>query len=132
MPLLDAATIEQDMDAVSVGEDSGGKLSDGVVGRQIGGVDGCLATEFLDRFFCLLIRRVALGIVSKLSEGLEVPIYLDKEDVCSCFGEGNRHRLTNSSCASCYEGGLPLERVELLYSGHRLCETPVVIGMTQL
>jgi hypothetical protein len=42
--------------------------------------------------------------------GLGVGVkYLDEEDVCSCFGEGDGHRLPDSSCAACYESCLPFQ-----------------------
>ena len=50
-------------------------------------------------------------------------MYLNKKNVCSCFCKSEGHGLTNSSCASCYEGCLALERVELLYGGHCVCES---------
>ena len=44
--------------------------------------------------------------------------YLDEQDVCSCFCERESHGLANASCSACYEGGLALEREELLYGCH--------------
>lgn len=35
--------------------------------------------------------------------------YLDEEDVCACFGEGECHGLSDTSCATCDEGRLALE-----------------------
>jgi hypothetical protein len=40
--------------------------------------------------------------------------YLDEENVCAGFGEGERHGLADSSGAACYQGGLALEGEELL------------------
>jgi len=50
--------------------------------------------------------------------------YLDEEDVCSCFCERESHGLANASCSACYEGGLALEREELLYG----CHVAVLVG----
>jgi hypothetical protein len=50
-----------------------------------------------------------------------VRAYLDEENICSCFCEGDSHWLTNSSRATCYEGSLALEREELLYRCHTGC-----------
>jgi hypothetical protein len=44
--------------------------------------------------------------------------YLDEEDVCSCFCEGNGHGLTDAASTSCHESGLALEGEELLYGCH--------------
>jgi hypothetical protein len=44
--------------------------------------------------------------------------YLDEENVCSCFGEGDGHGLADASCAACDEGGLALEGEEFLDGCH--------------
>jgi hypothetical protein len=47
--------------------------------------------------------------VSDVSVGGVLRCYLDEENVCACFCEGNGHCLTDTSCASCDEGCLALE-----------------------
>jgi hypothetical protein len=54
--------------------------------------------------------------------------YLDEEDVGAGFCEGEGHGLPNSSCAACYEGGLPGEGEELLDCGHRGCDCGVLVS----
>lgn len=54
VPLLNTAAVEQDVDSVAVFEDGGDKGGDGVVGGEVGGVDGSFATEFLDGSFGFL------------------------------------------------------------------------------
>lgn len=45
-------------------------------------------------------------------------LYLDEENVCAGFCEGDGHRLADAACTSCYEGCLALEGKEFLYGCH--------------
>lgn len=60
MALLDATTVEKDVNSMAIGENSRGKLSDGFVRRKVRNIDCCFAAEFLYCVFCLLIGSVAL------------------------------------------------------------------------
>ena len=60
MPALDAAAVEQDVDAVAVFEDGGGEGGDGGGVGEVGGVDGGFAAEGLDGELCGLVGGVSL------------------------------------------------------------------------
>jgi hypothetical protein len=45
-------------------------------------------------------------------------MYLDEEDVCACFGEGDGHGLADAACAACYESCLALQGEQFLYGRH--------------
>lgn len=62
----------------------------------------------------LLVSRLGVLVGGVEGEGREV-VYLDEEDVCTCFCERNGHCLTYASSASCYEGGLTLKGEEFFY-----------------
>lgn len=55
MAFLDSAAVEQDVDSVAVFEDGGDEGGDGVVGGEVGRVDGGFATESLDGLFGFLV-----------------------------------------------------------------------------
>lgn len=119
---LNSAAVEQDVYPVAVFEDSGEQRGDRGFGSEICGVDCSFATE---RFNCLLgglVRSVALGLRVSVSVSFEFVgierAYLDKKNVCSCFCECNGHGLTDSSRSACYQGGLALEREELVDGRH--------------
>jgi hypothetical protein len=57
-------------------------------------------------------------------------MHLNEENVCSSFGEGDGHRLTDASRATCYEGRLAREREEFLYGRHCDNVVDVVFGTT--
>jgi hypothetical protein len=60
--LLDPAAVEQDVDAVAVGEDGGDERGDGGVGGEVCGVDCGGAAERFDGLFGGLVGGVALGM----------------------------------------------------------------------
>lgn len=57
---LNAAAVEQDVDAVAVLEDAWHESVDGGRGGQVGGVDCCFAAERFDGAFGFLVGFVAL------------------------------------------------------------------------
>ena len=127
VPLLDAAAVEQDVDSVAVAEDGGYQGADGGLGGEVGSVDCGFAAEGFDLLFRGLVAGVALGGWLLVGGGDEERVeraYLDEENVCSCFCERESHGLTDTSCSACYEGGLALEREELLYG----CHVDVLVG----
>lgn len=60
MPALDAAAVEEDVDLVAVGEDSGEQRIYGGLGGQVCGVDRCAAAESFDERFRLGVGGVSL------------------------------------------------------------------------
>jgi len=92
MPLLYPAAVEQDVNSVSVIEDLGHERGDGGVGGEVGGVDCGFAAEGFDGGFGGLVGGVALGtMLESVRVGGEGEGYLDEEDVCAGFCEGDGH-----------------------------------------
>jgi len=63
---LDPGAVEQDADAVVIGEDARDEGRDRVWGGEVCGVDCCAATQGFDCLLCGLVGGVALGVWSVL------------------------------------------------------------------
>jgi hypothetical protein len=80
----------------------------------------CLVVRLDVSRWCELERLVREG-------GREM--YLDEENICPSFGEGDRHGLADTSCATCNKRCLSCEGEEFLYGRHGDIVGDAVFGM---
>jgi hypothetical protein len=121
MSLLDATAVEEDVNSVSVLENFRNQGGDGLVRGEVTCVDLDFSSQPLYCFFRGLAGGVTLRAISFGSSDfvvVDLGAYLNEQNVGSCFGECERHCLSNSSRSTRHEGCMALQRKELLHCRH--------------